>query len=127
MHYQEDDNISITSKDDYDKISEIEKKSIDSIATRFKELCDNICTGCKYCQPCPNEVNISFIFEALQRYQIYGDRDAAKRYYSLIGKMPWAPGTDASACEECGECLEKCPQSIEIIEQLKNAHEVLSN
>ena len=122
-----DDNISITSRDDYDKISKIEKESIDSIATRFKELCDNICTGCKYCQPCPNDVNISFIFEALQRYQIYGDRDQAKRDYSVIGKMPWAPGKDALACEECGECLEKCPQSIEIIEQLKNAHEVLSN
>lgn len=122
-----DDNISITSKDDYDKLSEKEKESINSIATKFKELCDNICTGCKYCQPCPNEVNISFIFEALQRYQIYGDRDKAKGYYSSIGKTPWAAGKDALACEECGECLEKCPQNIEIIEQLKKAHEVLSN
>ncbi len=122
-----DDNLSITSQDDYDKLSEKEKESIDNIATRFKELCDNICTGCKYCQPCPNEVNISFIFEALQRYQIYGDRDKAKYFYSIIGKTPWAQGKDASACVECGECLEKCPQGIEIIEQLKKAHEVLEN
>ncbi|MHA2395364.1 MAG: aldo/keto reductase, partial [Candidatus Thorarchaeota archaeon] len=122
-----DDNLSITSKEDYNQLTEKEKDSIDSIATRFKELCDNICTGCKYCQPCPNEVNISFIFEALQQYQIYGDRDQAKLYYSVIGKNPWAPGKDATACEECGECLEKCPQGIEIIEQLKNAHEILVN
>jgi predicted aldo/keto reductase-like oxidoreductase len=121
------DNLRINSRDDYNKITENEKESIDSIANRFKELCDNICTQCKYCQPCPNEVNISFIFEALQRYQIYGDREQAQRYYSMIGKTPWAEGKDASACEECGECLEKCPQGIEIIEQLKKAHEVLSN
>ena len=121
-----DDNLSITARDDYDKPTEKEKDSIASIATRFKELCDNICTQCKYCQPCPNEVSISFIFEALQRYQIYGDHESAKRYYSLIGKTPWAPGKDATACEECGECLEKCPQNIEIIDQLKKAHEVLS-
>ncbi|MHA2004466.1 MAG: aldo/keto reductase [Candidatus Thorarchaeota archaeon] len=121
-----DDNLAIISQEDYNRMSEKEKESIDGIAERFKEMCDNICTQCKYCQPCPNEVNISFIFEALQRYQIYGDRESAKRYYSLIGKMPWAPGKDASVCEECGECLEKCPQNIEIIDQLKKSHEVLS-
>jgi len=120
------DNLSINSRDEYDKISKEEKMAIDCIAARFKELCDNICTQCKYCQPCPNEVNISFIFESLQRYQIYGDREKAKSYYSMIGKTPWAAGKDASACEECGECLEKCPQGIEIINQLKKAHEVLT-
>ncbi|MHA1963447.1 MAG: aldo/keto reductase [Candidatus Thorarchaeota archaeon] len=121
-----DDNLRISSGDDYDKVRKAERESIESIAARFKELCDNICTQCKYCEPCPNEVNISQIFEELQRYQIYGDRDSAKRYYSLLGKVLWAPGKDASACAECGECLEKCPQSIEIIEQLKSAHEILS-
>jgi len=119
------DNLNVNSRDDYDRISETEKESIENIATRFKEMCDNICTQCKYCQPCPNEVNISLIFEELQRYQIYGDRESAKRYYSMIGKTPWASGKDASACEECGECLEKCPQGIEIIDQLKKAHEIL--
>ena len=84
-----------------------------------------VCTGCKYCEPCPNEVNISFIFEQLQRYQIYGIREQAMRNYALIGNVPWAAGNDASACEECGECLDKCPQGIEIIEQLKKAHETL--
>ena len=121
-----DDNLSINSREDYYKVSETEKEWIENIAAKFKELCDNICTQCKYCQPCPNEVNISLIFAEFQRYQIYGDRESAKRYYSLIGKVPWASGKDATACVECGECLEKCPQGIEIIEQLKTAHEILS-
>jgi predicted aldo/keto reductase-like oxidoreductase len=120
-----EDNLQITSREDYDKMTDRERESIEGIAARFKELCDNICTQCKYCQPCPNEVNISMIFAELQRYQIYGDRESAKRYYSMIGKVPWAPGKDATACVECGECLEKCPQNIEIIDQLKKAHEIL--
>ncbi len=122
-----DDNLSITSTDDYDKVSDEERATIESIETRFKELCDNVCTQCKYCEPCPNEVNISFIFSALQRYQIYGDREHAKHFYSIIGSVPWIQGKDATACVECGECLEKCPQGIEIIEQLKKAHETLSS
>ncbi|MHA2003702.1 MAG: aldo/keto reductase [Candidatus Thorarchaeota archaeon] len=122
-----DDNLSIASKEDYDVLTEKERESIESIAKKFKELCDLVCTQCKYCEPCPNEVNISLIFEALQNYEIYGHRQQARRLYSLIGKTPWAPGANASACEECGECLEKCPQSIEIIDQLKRAHESLSS
>jgi len=31
----------------------------------------------------------------------------------------------ADACIECGECEEKCPQHIPIIEQLKETHEAL--
>ena len=122
-----DDNLNITSREDYDQLTDKEKVTIDSIATRFKELCDNICTQCKYCEPCPNEVNISHIFAELQRYQIYGDREKAKSFYSMIGKVPWITGKDATACEECGEYVEKCPQGIEIIEQLKTAHEILQN
>ncbi|KXH70143.1 MAG: hypothetical protein AM326_00955 [Candidatus Thorarchaeota archaeon SMTZ-45] len=122
-----DDNLSITAREDYDILTEKERESIERIAKKFKELCDIICTQCKYCEPCPNEVNISFIFEALQNYQIYGHREQAKSHYSLIGKTPWAAGSNASACEECGECLEKCPQGIEIIEQLKKAHMILSS
>jgi predicted aldo/keto reductase-like oxidoreductase len=121
-----DDNISIASREDYDQLTERERISIDSIAKKFKELCDLVCTQCKYCEPCPNEVSISSIFEALQNYQIYGHREHAKQRYSLIGKVRWLQGKNASACEECGECLEKCPQGIEIIEQLKKAHESLS-
>ncbi|MHA1927672.1 MAG: aldo/keto reductase [Candidatus Thorarchaeota archaeon] len=121
-----DDNLSIVSSDDYDKLTETQSDSIASIATRFKELCDVLCTGCKYCEPCPNDVNISFIFNALQRYQIFGFRDQAKHLYSMIGTVRWIPGANAAACVECGECLEKCPQNIEIIEQLKKAHGLLS-
>jgi len=121
-----DDNLALASREDYDRPTQKEKESIDAIGVKFKELCDNICTGCKYCQPCPNDVNISFIFAEYQRHMIYGDVEKAKRYYSMIGKLPWAQGASAEACEECGECLEKCPQNIEIIEQLKKAHEVLT-
>ncbi len=121
-----DDNLHLASREDYDKITPNEEKSVNSIAGKFKELCDLVCTQCKYCEPCQNEVNISLIFEALQQYQIYGHRAHAKRLYSLIGTTPWAAGANASACTECGECLEKCPQNIEIIEQLKEAHKILS-
>ena len=118
------DNLELSSLDTYNHYLGTEKERIENIATKFKELSDLVCTGCGYCMPCPNEVNIKLVFEYMIRYQIYGQEEA-KTWYNNIGKVSWAPGKNASACVECGECLEKCPQSIQIIEQLKKAHEVL--
>ena len=36
-----------------------------------------------------------------------------------------SPEQRASACTECGECEEKCPQHIPIREELKKVHAVL--
>jgi uncharacterized protein len=42
-------------------------------------------------------------------------------FYNVM--MP--PEQRATSCEECGECEEKCPQQIEIMSELKDAHERL--
>jgi hypothetical protein len=44
----------------------------------------------------------------------------------MIGKPDQVSGKQADSCIECGECEPKCPQKIPIIEQLKKAHEILS-
>jgi hypothetical protein len=119
------DNIAIASNKNYTLTSE-EKEKTKEIGERFKELTDNICTNCKYCMPCPNEVNIPFIFRALMYYEVYGQEETGKRYYSMIGKPDQVSGKQADSCIECGECEPKCPQKIPIIEQLKKAHEILS-
>jgi predicted aldo/keto reductase-like oxidoreductase len=94
------DNLQLIDRDSYNKYIEDEESKINKIATKFKELSDNVCTGCGYCMPCPNGVNIKLIFNFLIRYQIYGVEEA-KRYYDQIGKVRWAPGENADACEQC--------------------------
>jgi predicted aldo/keto reductase-like oxidoreductase len=120
-----EENLKLASKEDYNSLSNHEKERIQNIATKFKELSDVVCTGCGYCMPCPNEVNIKQIFDFLIRYQVYGQKEDTRNMYAKIGKLRWLPGKDATACTECEECLEKCPQNIPIIEQLKEAHQIL--
>lgn len=121
------DNLLLASRNNYNHLERDERDRINEIATKFKALSDIVCTGCGYCMPCPNEVNIKQIFEFLIRYQIYGQITDAKHMYAQIGKVRWLPGKNATACSECEECLEKCPQNILIIDQLKEAHQILSS
>jgi hypothetical protein len=119
------DNIQLANSANF-SLTDDEKSRSEKLVQHFKELTDNICTNCKYCMPCPNDVNIPFIFRSMIFSQVYGQHDRGRLFYSKIGEEDWPPGKRADACIECGECLEKCPQKIPIIDQLKKAHELLT-
>ncbi|MFW9922916.1 MAG: aldo/keto reductase [Candidatus Thorarchaeota archaeon] len=118
-------NLAVANSENYTLTSEQMEKAKE-LGKKIKGLSELICTSCKYCEPCKQEVNISYIFRCLIAYQVYGQRKDAKRAYSQIGTVDWAPGKNAEACIECGECLDKCPQKIQIIDQLKEAHKILT-
>jgi len=100
--------------------------AIDEHLDRLKKMADLYCTACKYCMPCPAEVNIPAIFEMYNRGRVYGLWESAKRAYNRLPKTPGKHGANAEACTECGECEEKCPQNIPIRKQLKEAHDALA-
>jgi hypothetical protein len=102
-----------------------EVEAINGIMIENEKLSDLYCTGCGYCLPCSQKVNIPQIFRMMNYYRIYGIKDYARNGYAEIGTNVWIPGTHADACIECGECELKCPQKIQIIDQLKECHEVL--
>jgi predicted aldo/keto reductase-like oxidoreductase len=93
---------------------------------RLKAMADLYCTGCGYCQPCPQEVAIARIFDLYNRGRVYGLWADARRIHGMIGTIPWLPGKRGDACIDCGECEAKCPQHIPIRAQLKEAHAALS-
>jgi len=111
-------NFSPLTKAHYEQVSELNEK--------LEGLREIYCSGCGYCIPCEQEVNIPVIFNLLICHEVFGAENYAKRLYGLLGQIPILPGKDASSCIECGECEERCPQKISIMEQLKRTHELLS-
>lgn len=106
-------------------LSPDEQKIIDDQLERLKKAADLYCTGCKYCMPCPNGVDIPRAFNIYNEARVYGLADDAKKKYAR-----WTKNQEntkiASECVECGKCEELCPQHIPIIKQLKEAHAYLS-
>ena len=97
---------------------EMLKKVVRAINAKMKVPC----TGCGYCMPCPQKVNISGTFSAYNRRYANGKIKGVSEYIKCTSSKEYAP---ASACIGCGKCESHCPQSIEIRKQLKEAEKEL--
>jgi predicted aldo/keto reductase-like oxidoreductase len=97
---------------------------VDKVREAYRKLTPVPCTGCGYCLPCPNGVEIPRIFEIYSDATIYDDPILSRFYYS--GRFGLKPEQRADQCIVCEKCVEKCPQNVPIPEWLKKAHEFLS-
>jgi predicted aldo/keto reductase-like oxidoreductase len=120
---QVEQNVTTASRDSW--LSAEERARIGAAAEQNQKFMDLYCTGCKYCMPCPQEVSIPRVFEAMNLAQVWGLEKPARDMYADIGVKPWSPGKKADACIECGQCEEKCPQKIRIMDQLKESRKAL--
>jgi hypothetical protein len=118
QHVQE--NLAVAS--DGRSLSDEERQAIEAQLARLKAMAELYCTGCEYCMPCPQGVNIPHIFGKYNEARVYGLWDAAREAYQAWTRVS---GERADACVECGLCEEKCPQHIPIREQLREAHAAL--
>lgn len=76
------------------------------------------CTGCKYCMPCPFGVNIPENFSVYNRHAM--GEVLNNEWYK---KAEYPKSATASKCMECGACIKKCPQGINIPKVLKETLE----
>jgi predicted aldo/keto reductase-like oxidoreductase len=98
-------------------LTAVEANTLTDMMAGMEELAKLYCTGCGYCMPCPNGVNIPRVFELVNYHRVYGLQAYATEQYARLVEQ----GQDASCCVECGTCLDRCPQDIAIIEQLAEA------
>ena len=118
-----EENIKYTA--DTNPLSPEEIQAVNELMGKYRKMADLYCTGCKYCLPCPNGIDIPFIFELYNYYRVYELVDYAQGTYAQMGRDQWLPKIKADACSECGVCEIRCPQRIKIIKQLKEAHRIL--
>ena len=80
------------------------------------------CTGCRYCMPCPNNVNIPGIFSVWNEVSLYNSNPHDN--WGFKGILRDNHGADN--CVGCGACEAACPQHLSIIDGLQNAWKELN-
>jgi len=94
-----------------------ELELINQVKQKYKELGFIGCTGCKYCVPCSEGVNIPQIISLYNEYYMEDRSDSVKnKYLALIAKE-----SRAGRCAKCGRCEELCPQQLPIKDILSRA------
>ncbi len=75
------------------------------------------CTGCLYCQPCPQGIAIPEIIKVLNKNYKNTPEETAKDYMTSI-----ATESRADHCVQCGTCESKCPQGLAIMTLMRSAN-----
>lgn len=118
------DNIKIFEHSEYDCMTNEERGLILSIREAYESKHAVGCTGCAYCMPCPFGVAIPEVFKYYNKVSMLEKHFVDKMMYrDTVAKE----SRGADKCTECGVCVSKCPQGIQIPEELKKAHEVLTS
>lgn len=123
------ENLSFMQEDTFAPLNDAEYAAIDKAVDFLNRMQAIPCTGCHYCDGCPKNVDIPRNFEIMNDYH----RNMAlenhrwnEDYMSKIAYNRFIPFENQSHhCVSCGLCVKKCPQHINIPEELKKITEFL--
>ena len=117
------ENVRTASEAGVGEFGEAEEQLLKSVVDAINSKVKVGCTGCRYCMPCPKNVDIPGTFAAYNRRYTDGRRAAMLEYFMCTALRK--DSSSASNCIECGKCETHCPQHIEIRKELKNARKEL--
>lgn len=112
-------------------VNDEEDHLLQRIATMMLEYPTVDCNACDYCMPCPYGLDIPGIFTFYNKMVNEGtivtdNQDPAYRQARkdfLVGLFREVePRRQAGRCTNCGECLDHCPQTIDIPAQMEKIH-----
>ncbi len=103
------ENIESASKSGNNKLSEQELAVINKVTDKYQEINPINCTGCEYCMPCPNGINIPWNMSNYNTAHAFNRYKESKKWYD-----GWDDKAKAAACISCNICESRCPQQLEI-------------
>lgn len=112
---QLNDNLRIFENSKAETMSEEEKKLLTDVRLAYEARVRIGCTGCEYCQPCPQEIKIPRLFGRYDNCAVFG---GFEKLYERYNEDP-----AYQKCVSCGACEAACPQNIKIRDWLKQIDE----
>ena len=119
---QLDDNIAVAEKTSPLSMSFGDIETVELVKRVMRSSLKINCSTCGYCMPCPQGVNIPVCLRIYNEKYLFGHKGLINPslidYFQYAGGIMGSKG-NAGLCNGCGKCLRKCPQNLDIIEDLK--------
>lgn len=106
---QLDENLSIFSNMSFPLLTEEEQQRIEKVAALYNKMIPYSCTGCRYCMPCPQKIDIPTFIELYNELHVFQNKPKAMVNFSW-----WFPKYKPSLCTGCKACEGLCPQHLPI-------------
>ncbi len=100
------------------------KMSLEDIISRADELLDTTqerCSGCGYCQPCPQNITIGYALSFYNFYKYMNMKEAKEKFLNT----QWNDELKLDKCIECGQCEKKCPNKLSVVDIIRDAKKIL--
>ncbi|MGN1146437.1 MAG: aldo/keto reductase [Acetatifactor sp.] len=104
-------------------LSEKEQEVIKEVVELLHSRVQNGCTGCRYCMPCPAQVDIPGNFRAWNTYHMYQNYNMVRHNW----ENELGDAHQAKNCIKCGKCEQACPQKLSIRQDLERVQQDLEN
>jgi uncharacterized protein len=98
-----------------DNMREFDEAKLGEIKGKLSSSMDKLCTGCRYCEHCPQNIPVS-------KYMLAYNDNILGKPQDALNTLKWhwgIPQEGVKDCIQCGLCEEKCTQHLPIIERLK--------
>ncbi len=107
-------------------LQELEISLLQNLDAQYLTLGDERCSQCFECLPCPEKINIPEVLRLRNMTIAFEMEEFGKYRYKMFENAGhWFPGTKANNCTDCGDCLPRCPEKLDIPKLLRDSHERL--
>lgn len=94
---------------------------------------EGFCTGCKYCEGCPQgiptaqimQARNTLLFDPIKSYNRDGPESLLRDiqfFRPLLHDHGWLPETSENPCVKCGRCEKNCTQKLHIIDGVEDTY-----
>ncbi len=109
---------------DHDEpLTELEKSLLQRLNDQYLDLGSDRCSQCYDCLPCPENINIPEVLRLRNLAVAFEMSEFGKYRYKMFENAgDWFPGNKGNRCTDCGDCLPRCPEQLDIPKLLRDTH-----